>query len=103
MDTILIESDLVAKALLDLIPILQIRNLVVGANKSQLRYNVLLMYPRHSFTLDLYQYKHFDICTLILLHHSYITFFLHNKTRKLHFSTLSLPFLKKEICYLHTA
>ncbi|TKY53902.1 U-box domain-containing protein 35 [Spatholobus suberectus] len=32
-DTILIESDLVAKAILDLIPILQIRNLVIGATK----------------------------------------------------------------------
>ncbi|KAK7246024.1 hypothetical protein RIF29_40881 [Crotalaria pallida] len=37
VDTILIESDLVAKAILDLIPILQIRKLVLGANKSQLR------------------------------------------------------------------
>lgn len=33
VDTILIESDLVAKAILDLIPILQITNLVIGANK----------------------------------------------------------------------
>jgi hypothetical protein len=38
VDTILIESDLVAKAILDLIPILQITNLVIGANKSNLRY-----------------------------------------------------------------
>ncbi|XP_061354874.1 U-box domain-containing protein 54-like [Gastrolobium bilobum] len=37
VDTILIESDLVAKAILDLIPILQIRNLVIGANKFHLR------------------------------------------------------------------
>ncbi|KAE9591541.1 hypothetical protein Lal_00038828 [Lupinus albus] len=37
VDTILIESDMIAKALIDLIPILQIRTLVVGANKSQLR------------------------------------------------------------------
>ncbi|KAK7331164.1 hypothetical protein VNO77_25381 [Canavalia gladiata] len=37
VDTILIESDLIAKAIIDLIPILQIRKLVVGANKSQLR------------------------------------------------------------------
>ncbi|KAK7363872.1 hypothetical protein VNO77_06032 [Canavalia gladiata] len=37
VDTILIESDIVAKAILDLIPILQIRNLVIGANKFQLR------------------------------------------------------------------
>ncbi|RDX62004.1 U-box domain-containing protein 35, partial [Mucuna pruriens] len=37
VDTILIESDLVAKAILDLIPILQITNLVIGANK---RYNI---------------------------------------------------------------
>ncbi|KAK7387672.1 hypothetical protein VNO78_22460 [Psophocarpus tetragonolobus] len=37
VDTILIESDLVAKAILDLIPILQIRNLVIGANKLHLR------------------------------------------------------------------
>ncbi|XP_058727789.1 U-box domain-containing protein 54-like isoform X1 [Vicia villosa] len=33
VDTILIESDFVAKAILDLIPILQISNLVIGANK----------------------------------------------------------------------
>ncbi|XP_045818571.1 U-box domain-containing protein 54 [Trifolium pratense] len=37
VDTILIESDLVAKAILDLIPILQITNLVIGANKSNIR------------------------------------------------------------------
>ncbi|XP_061344384.1 U-box domain-containing protein 54-like isoform X2 [Gastrolobium bilobum] len=37
VDTILIESDLIAKAIIDLIPILQIRKLVIGANKSQLR------------------------------------------------------------------
>lgn len=37
VDTILIESDLVAKAILDLIPILQITNLIIGANKSHLR------------------------------------------------------------------
>ncbi|CAL0309148.1 unnamed protein product [Lupinus luteus] len=37
VDTILIESDMIAKALIDLIPILQIRTLVLGANKSHLR------------------------------------------------------------------
>nr|AFK34025.1 unknown [Lotus japonicus] len=37
VDTILIESDLIAKAIIDLIPILQIRKLVIGTNKSQLR------------------------------------------------------------------
>ncbi|XP_027333636.1 U-box domain-containing protein 35-like [Abrus precatorius] len=37
VDTILIESDLVSKAILDLIPVLQIRNLVIGANKFHLR------------------------------------------------------------------
>ncbi|CAI8615892.1 unnamed protein product [Vicia faba] len=37
VDTILIESDFVAKAILDLIPILQISNLVIGANKFHLR------------------------------------------------------------------
>nr|KYP62820.1 U-box domain-containing protein 35 [Cajanus cajan] len=37
VDTILIESDLIAKAIMDLIPILQIRKLVIGASKSQLR------------------------------------------------------------------
>lgn len=36
-DTMLIESDLVAKAILDLIPILNIRKLVVGTTKSSLR------------------------------------------------------------------
>lgn len=36
VDTILIESDFVAKAILDLIPILQINNLIIGANKSHL-------------------------------------------------------------------
>ncbi|ESW26058.1 hypothetical protein PHAVU_003G087900 [Phaseolus vulgaris] len=37
VDTILIESDIVAKAILDLIPILQIKSLVIGANKFYLR------------------------------------------------------------------
>ncbi|KAL6990607.1 hypothetical protein U1Q18_008724 [Sarracenia purpurea var. burkii] len=37
VDTILIESDMEAKALLDLIPILHIRKLVLGTNKSSLR------------------------------------------------------------------
>ncbi|KAK7262063.1 hypothetical protein RJT34_29623 [Clitoria ternatea] len=37
VDTILIESDLVATAILDLIPILLIKNLVIGANKLHLR------------------------------------------------------------------
>ncbi|KAG2407082.1 uncharacterized protein HKW66_Vig0019040 [Vigna angularis] len=37
VDTILIESDLVAKPILDLIPILQIKTLVIGANKFHLR------------------------------------------------------------------
>ncbi|KAL1320452.1 hypothetical protein HN51_065156 [Arachis hypogaea] len=37
VDTILIESDFVAKAILDLIPILHITKLVLGLNKSQLR------------------------------------------------------------------
>ncbi|XP_057422059.1 U-box domain-containing protein 54-like isoform X2 [Lotus japonicus] len=36
-DTILIESDMVGKAILDLIPILHVRKLVIGANKVQLR------------------------------------------------------------------
>ncbi|BAT87591.1 uncharacterized protein HKW66_Vig0070420 [Vigna angularis] len=37
VETILIESDLIAKAIIDLIPILQIRKLVIGASKSQIR------------------------------------------------------------------
>ncbi|QCD79832.1 Rossmann-like alpha/beta/alpha sandwich fold [Vigna unguiculata] len=37
VDTILIESDTVAKPILDLIPILQIKTLVIGANKFHLR------------------------------------------------------------------
>ncbi|KDO78595.1 hypothetical protein CISIN_1g021587mg [Citrus sinensis] len=37
VDTVLIESDLVAKAILDLIPVLNIRKLVVGTTKSSLR------------------------------------------------------------------
>ncbi|CAL5344327.1 U-box domain-containing protein 36 [Camellia sinensis] len=37
VDTILIESDMEAKALLDLIPILNIRKLVLGTNKSSLK------------------------------------------------------------------
>ncbi|XP_077216147.1 U-box domain-containing protein 37-like [Tasmannia lanceolata] len=36
-ETILIESDLIAKAIVDLIPILNIRELVVGSTKSSLR------------------------------------------------------------------
>jgi len=46
----LIESDLIAKAIIDLIPILQIRKLVIGANKSQIRYSTIflkqLIYPK---------------------------------------------------------
>jgi len=38
VDTILIESDTVASAIRDLIPILNIRMLVVGTTKSSLRY-----------------------------------------------------------------
>ncbi|CAJ1962748.1 unnamed protein product [Sphenostylis stenocarpa] len=37
VDTILIESDLIAKAIIDLIPILQIRKVVIGASKSHTR------------------------------------------------------------------
>ncbi|KAL5838888.1 hypothetical protein ACOSQ3_016057 [Xanthoceras sorbifolium] len=37
VDTMLVESDMVAKALLDLIPILNIRKLVVGTTKSSVR------------------------------------------------------------------
>lgn len=39
VDTILIESNTVASAIQDLIPILNIRTLVVGTTKSSLRYN----------------------------------------------------------------
>lgn len=38
VDTILIESDMEAKAILDLIPILNIRKLVLGASKATIRY-----------------------------------------------------------------
>lgn len=37
-ETIIVESDLVAKAILDLIPTLGITKLVVGTTKSSLRY-----------------------------------------------------------------
>ncbi|KAJ0681996.1 hypothetical protein HanPI659440_Chr16g0642381 [Helianthus annuus] len=37
VETVLIESDMEAKAILDLIPILNIRKLVMGATKSNLR------------------------------------------------------------------
>ncbi|XP_028755014.1 U-box domain-containing protein 35-like [Neltuma alba] len=37
VDTILIESDTVAKAILELVPILHIQKLVIGTNKSNLR------------------------------------------------------------------
>ncbi|XP_004293410.1 PREDICTED: uncharacterized protein LOC101303782 [Fragaria vesca subsp. vesca] len=37
VDTLLIESDMIAKAILDLIPILNIRKLVLGTNKSNSR------------------------------------------------------------------
>ncbi|MQM04305.1 hypothetical protein Taro_037099 [Colocasia esculenta] len=37
VDTILIESDLVAKAILELIPVLRIRKLIMGTSKSNLR------------------------------------------------------------------
>ena len=39
VDTILIESEMVSKAILDLIPIVNIRKLVLGTTKSSLRYN----------------------------------------------------------------
>lgn len=39
-DTMLIESDMVGKAILDLIPVLNVRKLVVGAAKSSLRYKL---------------------------------------------------------------
>lgn len=38
VDTILIESEMVSKAILDLIPIVNIRKLVLGTTKSSLRY-----------------------------------------------------------------
>lgn len=37
VDTVLIESDMVAKAIIDLIPVLNISKLVVGTSKSSLR------------------------------------------------------------------
>lgn len=37
VDTLLVESDMIAKAILDLIPILNIKKLVLGTNKSNLR------------------------------------------------------------------
>lgn len=39
VETILIESETEGKAILDLIPILNIRKLVLGATKSSVRYN----------------------------------------------------------------
>lgn len=45
VETILIESDMEAKALLDLIPILYMKKLVLGAPKSSIRYiNIFIMY-----------------------------------------------------------
>lgn len=38
VDTILIESDTVAKAIADLIPVLNVGKLVVGISKASLRY-----------------------------------------------------------------
>lgn len=43
VETVLIESDMEAKAILDLIPILNIRKLVMGATKSNLRQVCLLV------------------------------------------------------------
>ncbi|KAI3466485.1 hypothetical protein Pfo_023148 [Paulownia fortunei] len=45
VDTILIESEMEAKAILDLIPILHIRKLVLGATKSTVRYNIHIIQP----------------------------------------------------------
>lgn len=42
VDTVLIESDMEAKAILDLIPILNIRKLVLGATKAAVRYTLIL-------------------------------------------------------------
>lgn len=53
VETVLIESDMEAKAILDLIPILNIRKLVLGATKSTLRCktppNHLLMFLLYVF------------------------------------------------------
>ncbi|KAK6154584.1 hypothetical protein DH2020_008832 [Rehmannia glutinosa] len=48
-DTILIESEMEAKAILDLIPILNIRKLVLGATKSTIRYNISFALYNHLF------------------------------------------------------
>ncbi|KAF3431975.1 hypothetical protein FNV43_RR26711 [Rhamnella rubrinervis] len=47
VDTVLIESDMVAKALLDLIPTLNIRKLVVGTSKSNNSYLVIGYWENH--------------------------------------------------------
>lgn len=61
VDTVLIESDLVAKAILDLIPVLHIRKLVVGTTKSSLRFHF------HSINFN-------GIGTLILFYFSILLF-----------------------------
>lgn len=45
VDTILIESEMEAKAILDLIPILNIKKLVLGATKSTVRYSLHIIQP----------------------------------------------------------
>lgn len=52
VDTILIESDMVAKPILDLIPILQIKTLVIGANKFHLRYTTNHMHADYSLVFQ---------------------------------------------------
>jgi hypothetical protein len=55
VDTILIESDMVASAIRDLIPILNIRTLVVGTTKSSLRYNYKHVTFSHLHVLCIYK------------------------------------------------
>lgn len=86
VDTILIESDFVAKAILDLIPILEISNLVMGANKFHLRYNKRVFDVSdtclHIWLCSIYSvYRNFCVVLCQLFLHIWIRFFMSRKSR----------------------
>lgn len=69
VETMLIESDMVAKAILDLIPVLNIRKLVIGTTKSSLRYFIFI--PSRNFKLRIgnpsRQFILFVFCQIVLM------------------------------------
>lgn len=52
VDVMLVEGDNITKAILDLIPILNIRKLVLGTTESSLRYHINVNYPTVTTTFS---------------------------------------------------